>query len=175
MRHVIPQGTDKPYQNVRPSLSPGIAFNNNINALDGARTNYLVSDLACGENSRLDSELPCWYATKEVVQLCGKALQSRGKSARSTDLSTDDPKDSVSNFLPITLVMMQHCDKTGTRATSGGSGMRRDSAGCEKGLLPELPERGCCDYIRITKMIHESIHLRPWNHDPSALDITTGS
>jgi len=114
-------------------------------------------------------------ATKEVVQLCGKALQSRGKSARSTDLSPDDPKDSVSNFLPITLVMMQHCDKTGTRATSGGSGMRRDSAGCEKGLLPELPERGCCDYIRITKMIHESLHLRPWNHDPSALDITTGS
>ena len=114
-------------------------------------------------------------ATKEVVQLCGKALQSRGKSARSTDLSPDDPKDSVSNFLPITLMMMQHCDKTGTRATSGGSGMRRDSAGCEKGLLPELPERGCCDYIRITKMIHESLHLRPWNHDPSALDITTGS
>ena len=111
-------------------------------------------------------------ATKEVVQLCGKALQSRGKSARWTDLSPDDPKDSVSNLSPIALVLMQHCDETGTRARSGGRWMRRDSAGCKKDLLPGVPERGCCNYIRMTRTIQESLQRRPWHYDPSALDTT---
>ena len=88
------------------------------------------------------------------------------------DSSPDKPKDSFSNFSPITLVLMQHCDKTGTRATSSGSGMRRDSAGCEKGLLPGVPERGCCSYIRMTRTIQESLQRRPWHYDPSALDTT---
>ena len=111
-------------------------------------------------------------ATKEVVHLCSKALQSRGKSARWTDLSPDDPKDSVSSFSIIALVLMKRCNMTGTRARSGGRWMRRDSAGCKKDLLPGVPERGCCNYIRMTRTIQESLQRRPWHYDPSALDTT---
>ena len=132
----------------------------------------LSSILHAGRTADWMQSFHAGRTTKEVVHICGKALLSRGKSARWTDLSPDDPKDSVSNFSPIALVLMKRCNMTSTRARSGERWMRRDSAGCEKGLLPGVPERGCCSYIRMTRTTQESLYLRPWYYGPSALDTT---
>jgi len=85
-----------PYQNARPFLSPGIAFNNNINALDGKRTNYLASNSACGENSGLDTELSCWSRNEGSDTPLRQSLPEPGIVHRvKLDSSPDDPGEST--------------------------------------------------------------------------------